>query len=90
MTDKITEFSPGRRWRCQRDSSVSFDFVIVCPFPGETRALCKLEALPDQERVFGKLAVEEVNRTRQSYAFNHLRRVAILQPITLDDIASRL
>ena len=89
MSERITDFSVGRRWRCQRSGSVSFDFVIVGPGPSGGKVVCRLEPLPDQERIFGKITVEKV-RVTQTYTFAHLRRVAVLQPISLDDIARKL
>jgi len=84
VTDRITNYSVGRRWRCQRIHSVSFDFVIVGPGAKGDSKRCRLEPLPGQDLTKNST---DLTQLEQDYSHSHLRRVAILQPISLDDIA---
>ena len=86
MSERITNYSVGRRWRCQRSHSVSFDFVIVGPGAKGDSKRCRLELLPGQESWLTKNSTD-LTQLEQDYTHSHLRRVAVLQPISLDDIA---
>jgi hypothetical protein len=89
MSERITNYSVGRRWRCQRSGSVSFDFVIVGE-EHETEVPCRLEPLPGQSKIYDSDAIARMDGHIGLYSKDHLRRVAVLQPISLDDIAQRL
>jgi hypothetical protein len=87
MSERITNYSVGRRWRCQRGASISFDFVILGPGDRPGTKKCRLEPLPGEELRVGTVRVESLKGTISNYTTSHLRRVATLQPISLDDIA---
>jgi hypothetical protein len=87
---RITPFSIGRRWRCIRPDRISFDFVIVAPGNRPDTKKCRLEPLPGQERLFGEERVKTFRGADQSYPHRHLKKVAVLVPISLDDIAAEL
>ena len=88
--ERITNYSVGRRWRCQRADRISFDFVIIGPGNRPDTKKCRLEPLPGQESLFGKQRIKDFRGADASYPHRHLKKVAILVPITLDDIASNL
>lgn len=91
-TKRITQFSVGRVWRCNRDRD-PFDFLVIGPGakPGWVR--CRIVPHgPDTAATtnFSRRALSKSPWTEQDYTKNHIKKHAVLVPLTLDDFAQAM
>lgn len=78
---RITNFSPGRRWRCIREDGPSFDFVIVSPGDAPRSVMCRIELIDPGYAPSTKAF---------SYKHSHLKKHATLLPLSLDVIVAEM
>lgn len=78
---RITDFSVGRKWRCEREERPHFTFLIVGngSKPGWKRCLI----IPDKHFPSTRAADQPLE---QEYSHRHIKKCARLLPLDLDDL----
>lgn len=88
---RVTQFSVGRRWRCQnREGRAPFDFVIIGKGHNDNHKLCILET-PEEALEFDRLGYHSKYRYHgliSEYPHSHLKKRALLQDEVTPDVFS--
>lgn len=87
---RISDWSVGRRWRCLRSDRISFDFVVVGKGRSKDWVRCQTVPIEGQAAIYGAERVRDFADGEQDFTKRHIKKCAVLVPLSLDDLAQSI